>query len=269
MNLAPQQGRPIVWPRHQCLVIEQAVVAGRERVVHMHLDAPFGQSPELIEITKAIEKCRRPWIAPASCVGCFGEPERFTRFESIAEARIKCLDPVWPGKEIRGKSSRGGCLRCGSHGCAALRRRSVRVIGEAIEPGAGGLENVFSLDNAPREPNGKERNSFSRAAGAKDYHVWCSFLYEWKEDGKITPKRRRIVAFRGATPVRIGRFVHVFGGGDAAANGVGVGEELACLIRSPGASRISGSGACGKGCDEFRIHGVSKIDDSLRLPASQ
>ena len=46
----------------------------------------------------------------------------------------------------------------------------------------------------------------------------------------------------------------------------GVGEELACLVRSPDAGGISRSGACGEGCDEFRIHGVSKINDPLPLP---
>ena len=86
----------------------------------MHLDAPFGQPPELIEIAKAIEKRRGPWISPASCVGCFGEPERFTRLEFIAETRIECLDPVCAGEEILGKSRLGGCLRCGSHGGTTL-----------------------------------------------------------------------------------------------------------------------------------------------------
>src|SRR5690349_5648759 len=112
----------------------------------MHLDAPFGQPPELIEITKAVEKRGGPWIAPASCVGCFGEPERFTRLERIAEARIKCLNAVWAGEEILGQSRLGGCLRCGSHGRATFRCRSIRVIGEAIELGPSCLQNVFRLD---------------------------------------------------------------------------------------------------------------------------
>src|SRR5581483_186322 len=117
----PQQGRPIGWPRQPGIVIEQAVVTGRERVVHMHLDAAFGKPPELVEITKAIKKRRSPWTAPASCVGCFGEPKRFTRLVFIAKVRIKCLDAVWAGEEILGKSRLGGCLGCGSHGRATLR----------------------------------------------------------------------------------------------------------------------------------------------------
>src|ERR1700688_2319175 len=134
----------------------------------MHLDAPSGQPPELIEIAKAIEKRRGPRISPAGCVGRFGEPERLTRLERIAEPPIECLDPVCAGEEVLGKGRLGGCLRCGSHGGATLRRRSVRVIRKAIELGSGGLENVFGFDNAPREPNGSKRNSFSDAAGAKD-----------------------------------------------------------------------------------------------------
>src|SRR5947209_518143 len=112
----------------------------------MHLDAPFGQPPELIEITKAIEKRQSPWISPASCVGCFGKPERFTRLECIAKARIKRLDPVCAGEEILGESRPSGCLRCGSHGGATFRCRSVRMIGEAIELGSGDFKNVFRLD---------------------------------------------------------------------------------------------------------------------------
>src|SRR6478752_111724 len=151
----------------------------------MHLHAPSGQAPELIEIAKAIEKRRCPGISAASGVGRFGEPERFARLEFVAEPAVKSLDCICAGKKILRKSRVGSSLRCGSHRGTPFRRRSVRMIREAIEAGSGGLKNVFSLHNTPRESDGSEGNSFPNAAGTKDEHVGRGFLDEGKENGKI------------------------------------------------------------------------------------
>src|SRR5882757_4925461 len=56
----PEQRSPIARPRTERPLVEQSVVACRERVVHYHLHAGPRQPPELIEIAERVEKGRIP-----------------------------------------------------------------------------------------------------------------------------------------------------------------------------------------------------------------
>src|SRR5690348_2069925 len=93
-KLSPEESRPVVRAWRKRIFIEQTIVARSQRVMHVDLDAASSQSAHLIEITKAVEKCRSPRISATSSIGSFRKPHRFTGFESVAETRIELFDPV-------------------------------------------------------------------------------------------------------------------------------------------------------------------------------
>jgi len=53
--------------------------------VHDDSDAGFRQPAELVEVTEAVDKTRRPTIAAAGGFCGFGEPDRLPRCKAIAE----------------------------------------------------------------------------------------------------------------------------------------------------------------------------------------
>src|SRR6059058_5028111 len=84
----PEQRSPVIRSRTERPLVEQAVVASGERVVHHYLDAGSRQPSELIEITERVEKRRVPTVAAAGGVRRLRQPHRLARLECIAQGPV-------------------------------------------------------------------------------------------------------------------------------------------------------------------------------------
>ena len=138
-ELVPDERRPVVGARLVGLFIEQAVVARREGVVHVHLHAELGQQSQLVQIAKGIQKSRGPAVASAGVLArfpsatsvyrvhtCRGVPHRILRLRrGFASHSSERLHPA--SSFIECPMARSGWTR---------HRRSDRKT--ASIPGAGG-----------------------------------------------------------------------------------------------------------------------------------
>src|SRR5947209_6348103 len=66
-HFLPQNSTPVIRSGLQRLLVQQAVIARRERIVHHDLNASLGQPPKLIEISERIEEGRFPSVSAACC----------------------------------------------------------------------------------------------------------------------------------------------------------------------------------------------------------
>ena len=96
-QLSPQPGPPILRLWREVTLVEEAIVAGDQRVVSDHLNALPSETAELIQIAERIEERRGPGIPSAGGVGGLGEPHRLAGFELIAEG------PVEPERRVRAR----------------------------------------------------------------------------------------------------------------------------------------------------------------------
>src|SRR3954447_2059744 len=92
-QFAPQQRTPVIRSRRQSLLIQQAVVARRKRVVHHNLSAGSGQSPKLIEISERIEEGRVPSVPAARRLRRFRQPDWLSGREPISNRTVEGEDP--------------------------------------------------------------------------------------------------------------------------------------------------------------------------------
>src|SRR4051794_35440429 len=145
----PEQRGPIVrtWPERP--FVEQAVVAGGERVVHHYLDAGSGEAAELIEIAKAVEKGRVPGIAAAGGIRGLRQPDWLARLEFVAQAAIDGKRSVGPGEPVLGQRLCWTVMYA-----AAWRERVVMMIGDAIEPWPRRGEQITCVDAGGRLTGG-------------------------------------------------------------------------------------------------------------------
>src|SRR6201999_4041531 len=82
-QLTPQQGRPVVRPWLEPRLVEKAIITSNEGVVHHDLHAGLCQSPELVEISEAVEKSRTPSIPTAGSLRRFGKPDGLARHDAV------------------------------------------------------------------------------------------------------------------------------------------------------------------------------------------
>src|SRR6185437_3336542 len=91
-ELVPQQCCPVIGTRRESILIDQAIVAGSERIVEDGLNCTFRKPAKLVQVAKAVQKSGSRGIAPACRIGRLGNPYRFTRLETIMQAQIKTMD---------------------------------------------------------------------------------------------------------------------------------------------------------------------------------
>ena len=135
------------------------------------LDAPFGHTPQLIEIAETIQERRGPWIATAGGVACFGDPQRFAGLELIAKTCMKSLDAIHSGEPLLRERRPSSCCCRGPHRRAPFRNRSVGMVREGIEHRSSGLQQILGLsmltdggaDNIPSPTEPGPRNTISGA----------------------------------------------------------------------------------------------------------
>ena len=234
-----------------------------------HLDAAPGQASKLIEIAEAIEKRRAPWVAAAGCVRGFGEPERLAGSESIAETGVEFLHPAGARQPLFGERLFRGGSRFWNHARTPFGNGSIEMVGEGIEGRTRGGEQILGLELAPRHTRRHQRDSLADGAGTQNHHIGSSLPGEGAEDGDIARISRGIIALRCATYLRKGGLVHVFGCGDAAADGFGISQEPARLCWSPDAGGIAGPRAGGKGSDDAGAGRAREVHHTLPLAAGQ
>ena len=141
---APQQRRPIVWPRPERLLVKQAVIARSQRVVRDHLNAGPGKPAQLIEISERIEESGSPGIAAASRLGGFGQPHRLIRCKFVPERLVK-RERLARARQPRFRK-RG--LLCGLPRKASLRDRAIVMIGKSVDAGSGSCKQVPCRDES-------------------------------------------------------------------------------------------------------------------------
>src|ERR1035437_2913619 len=107
MELAPQKSDPVVGTGLIGGLVEQAVVAGGQGVVHVHLHAALGQNSELIEIAEAVEESGGPTVATASGLRRLGIPHGLAGLKAIAKGAIEFLGLLGAGQPLSRQSGLG------------------------------------------------------------------------------------------------------------------------------------------------------------------
>src|SRR5580704_12648667 len=131
---APQKSRPVIGTRRECVLIDQAIFARRERVVENDFNATLGHTTVLVEVAENVEKRGCPGIAAACRIGCLGHPHRLARFETVAENLIKgsylirASEPLFRQRCTSGRAGYPTAERC-----AALGSRRIGMVGEDVE----------------------------------------------------------------------------------------------------------------------------------------
>src|SRR6267154_6651503 len=226
-QLSPQQCAPVVWSGRQRVLVQQAVIACRKRVVYHDLNAGLRQPAKLVEISERIQKGCGPAVSAARCLRGLGQPDRLAGFELVAKGSMESQGLIRPRQPLFGKSGLG-CTPT----AASLRQHSIVMIRKYIHAaGAGCNEKV------------RNRGGVAGRAGTKDDHPGKVFLHKRMKHVEVTSVSAGIIAGRRTTYRSEVRLVHELRGGDAAADRAGIGEEAARLVRLPDAGRIAGAWA--------------------------
>ncbi len=248
----PQQRAPVIRPGCKIFRVEQAVIAGRERVVHHDLNAGLRQPSKLVEISERIEECGGEAIAAAGGFRGLGQPDRLARLESVAKPAIEIHRLVGSGQPLFRKRA----IRGAGAGASFGRRAIVMV-----------RENIQALPGCRKQACGRIR--LTRHARAKDQDVRRLTLHERTEYPEVASVGRCIIA-----GCRIARrcdvwLVHEFRGSDTAADRGGIGEQARRLMWRPYAGRVAGARADGERRHDLCSDGAREIDHAAPLLMGQ
>jgi hypothetical protein len=100
----PKKCSPIAGPGIQRGLIDQSILARRERIVKHRIRAAFGEAAHLIDIAESIHKGRSPRTAAACGLGCLRDPYGRVRCIAIAQGFMRVKGRLGAGKPLFSKS---------------------------------------------------------------------------------------------------------------------------------------------------------------------